>query len=160
MTRTGKRLLILVLTACLLCGCSSAPQEQKVVCNGLTLTLPASFTDFSQDGYEEGLAFNYADVDMGICGSFEEKTYLEQYIPDISAEKYAQLFLQTNHVDAAVEDKDGIPTFRYIVDGYTYLCGVFQAETGFWVIQAYCPEEDYESGADDMWRYIQSVTVN
>lgn len=160
MSRSLRAVFLLLLTAALLWGCSSAPKEQEVVCNELTLTLPASFTDFSQDGYAEGLAFNYADVDMGICGSFEEKTYLEQYIPDITAEKYTQLFLQTNNMDAIVDIKDGIPCFTYSVSGYTYLCGVFESDAGFWVIQAYCPAEDYESGADDMWRYIQSVTVN
>lgn len=160
MLRSLKVLLLLLLTAALLCGCSAAPKEQEILCNELTLMLPPGFVDFSEDGAEEGLAFNYADVDMGICGSFEEKAYLAQYIPDIDPEKYAQLFLQTNGMDAAVETKDGIPCFTYTAADYTYLCGVFESNENFWVIQAYCASGDYAAKADAMWNCITSVTVN
>lgn len=162
MTRTGKLLLVLILAVCLLCGCASAPQEQEIICNELRLALPVSFSDFSEDGVEEGLAFNYADVDMGICGSFEEKAYLEQYIPDMDAEKYAQAFVQSNNIDAVVETVDGISRFTYSVSGdpsYTYLCGVFESQKNFWVIQAYCVSADYQVNAEAMWSYITSVTI-
>lgn len=159
MLRSLKVLLLLLLTAALLCGCSAAPKEQEILCNELTLMLPPGFVDFSEDGVEEGLAFNYADVDMGICGSFEEKAYLRQYIPDITAEKYAQLFLRTNGMDAAVETKDGIPCFTYTAADYTYLCGVFESEENFWVVQSYCKTEVFPANEETMWGYIASVIL-
>ncbi len=159
MNPAGKGFLVLVLAVCLLCGCAAAPQEQEIICKELTLTLPAGFTDFSEDGTEEGLAFNYADVDMGICGSFEEKAYLQQYIPDIDPEKYAQAFVQTNGVEATVDFMDGIPRFAYSASGYTYLCGVFESNENFWVVQSYCKTEDFPVNEEIMWGYIASVIV-
>ena len=159
MSRLLKLSLLLLLISVLLIGCGSAPAEQEIVCNDLTLVLPATFADFSENGVKEGLAFNYADVDVGVCGSFEGKSYLVQYIPDITPEKYAELFLQTNSMASQVEVVDTIPRFTYNAAGYTYLCGVFESDENFWVVQAYCKQDDYSAHEADMWNYICSVSV-
>lgn len=159
MIRLLKHTLLLLLIPTLLLGCASAPQKQEVVCKDLTLVLPASFTDFSEEGAKEGLAFNYADVDIGVCGSFEGKSYLEQYITDITPQKYAELFIQTNGMTSQVEFADGTPRFTYSAAGYTYLCGVFESAENFWVVQAYCQANAYEDNAEEMWNYICSVSV-
>lgn len=159
MSRSLRTAFLLLLIALLLCGCSSAPKQQEIVCGELTLTLPTTFTDFSVEGAKEGLAFNYADVDIGICGSYEEKTYLVQYVPDISPQKYAELFLQTNGISSQVEFADGIPGFTYSAAGYTYLCGVFESAENFWVVQSYCKTEDFPANEETMWGYIASVIL-
>lgn len=159
MSRSLKLLLVLLLVATLLCGCSSKQKEKHINCNDLYLTLPFGFSDFSEDGAKEGLAFNYADTQIGVCGMFESKETLMAYMPEMDALIYAQVFAETNGLQDVPETVDGIPSFTYTVGGYTYLCGVFESDENFWVVQSYCQEKDFEANRDQMWEYICSVDV-
>ena len=157
MRRSLSILTLVLVLAALLCGCNSARQE--IVCNELQIDLPAAFIDFSEEGAKEGLAFNYADTEIGVCGSFEEKTYLQQYFPDIDPAMYAKLFLESNGIASQVETADAIPRFTYSTGGYTYLCGVFESGENYWVVQSYCKTEDFPANKETMWGYIASVIL-
>lgn len=155
--------LVFVLSASLLLGCGSLTGEQTVTCNELQLTIPGSFEDWSSDSVEEGIAFNYAGRKIGICGIFEDKAYLQEFLPDIDTQSYAELFVETNALISQVGTVDGIVTFEYTVSGdpsATYLCGVFESQENFWVIQAYCEADDFADCKADMWSYIRTVTVS
>ncbi len=153
--------ILLLLTASLLCGCGVVT-EQTVTCGELQLTIPTTFIDWSADSAADGLAFNYAGSKVGICGTFEDKATLLELVPDIDAKTYADLFVQTNGLTSPVELVDGIPRFSYTVEGdpsATYLCGVFESESNFWVVQAYCEIDDYEDCKAEMWKYILTATM-
>ncbi len=161
--KTSFRLLaLLLLIAVLLCGCSEVLPEQTIVCKELTITLPGTFMDYSKDSAAAGLAFNYANQEIGVCATFEDKATLVALVPDIDANRYAELFLQTNGIDSLLLTADGIPQFSYEVTTDTtmrYLCGVFASEENFWVVQAYCASDAFEANREDMWSYIQTVKV-
>lgn len=160
--RSLKVLVVLLLAVCLLAGCGTQP-DQTVTCGELSITLPGSFQDWSQDPASAGLSFSYADETKGVCGVFESKEYLQAYIPGLDAQRYAELFVESNSLASSVEMTDGIPTFSYTAEGdpaIRYLCGVFESGENFWVVQAYCASEDFEESKEEMWRYITSVQVN
>ena len=159
MSRFLRVSLVLLLVAALLCGCSQKQKEKHINCNDLYLILPFDFSDFSEEGAKEGLAFNYADTQIGVCGMFENKETLQAFVPDMDALTYAQVFAETNGLTDVPQTVDGIPTFTYAVGGYTYLCGVFESEENFWVVQAYCQEKDFDANREQMWKYISSVDV-
>ena len=156
------KVLALLLVLCLLAGCSDQP-SQRVSCGELSMELPASFTDLSSDPSAAGLSFSYADEDTGVCGVFENKAYLQIYIPGLDAQGYGELFVESNGLSSSVEAIDGIPRFSYTVEGnpsIRYLCGVFESGENFWVVQAFCAAEDFDEKADQLWEYITSVTLN
>jgi len=157
------RLLPLLLALCLLWGCGTDEEMQTITCNDLKISLPQTFQDLSQAHYAEGVAFTFGTENMGICGTWEDKTALGAYFPDIDVRQYAELFVRTNHLSSVVDIVDGIPCFTYTVTGETtvqYLCGIFETESNFWVVQAYSSPEDFEALYDQMWEYIASVQVN
>ena len=155
----------LILVVSLLCGCGALAAQtvdKTITCNELSMVLTAAFTDFSEESAADGLAFNYASDKIGVCGIYEDKAYLQEFLPDIDVQTYTELFLESNNVAEPIEVVDGITRFSYSVDGdpsYTYLCGVFESGTNFWVVQAYCESDDYASCQEDMWKYICSVSV-
>lgn len=156
------KVLAVLLVLCLLAGCGVQP-DQTVTCGELTITLPASFADWSEDPASAGLSFSYADKTVGVCGVFESKEYLQSYFPGLDAQGYGELFVESNGLASSVEVTDGIPTFTYTADGtpaIRYLCGVFESGENFWVVQAYCAAEDFEEYKDEMWDYITSVKYN
>lgn len=153
----------LLLVFSLLCGCAALQPEQNITCGELTMTLPGSFADWSEDAAAEGLAFNYASDAVGVCGTFEDKTYLQSYIPGLDAQGYAELFVESNGLNSTVDVVDGIPSFTYTTAGspsLRYLCGVFESGENFWVVQAYCASVDFEDAKGDMWTYITSITID
>ena len=160
--KTVKVFVALLLVATLLCGCAALQQEQTVTCGELSITLPNSFEDWSDDPSADGLSFSYANTRVGVCGVFESKEYLQAYIPDLDAKQYAELFVETNGLTSTIEVVDGIPSFTYTAEGsptFQYLCGVFESGENFWVVQTYCILEDFEEYQGDMWNYIASVSI-
>lgn len=156
------KVLAVLLALCLLAGCGAQP-NQTVTCGELSIQLPASFTDWSEDPVSAGLSFSYADEDTGVCGVFESKEYLQAYIPGLDAQGYAELFVESNGLSSGVILTDGIPTFSYTSQGepaIRYLCGVFESGENFWVVQAYCAAENFEASKAQLWEYITSVTVH
>ena len=157
-----KVLIALLLMVSLLTGCSS-DALQTVTCKELTVSLPSSYIDLSQETYTVGLEFLYGDEITCIQGTREERENLQKYFPDIDAVQYAQLCMQTHSLPGELEILDTIPCFTYTAESghvsITYLCGVFETETHFWLVQAYCESEVFEENKADMWNIIASVTI-
>ena len=162
MVRPVKVLILLALVLSLLCGCSPAA-EQTITCQELTITLPASFTDLSSRDYAAGMEFLYGSEDTAILAITEDNAALKELVPDMDAQKYAELFVQSNALDSTVEVIDGIPSFTYTMDAggtaVTYLCGVFESSANFWMIQAYCPATEFSQNQETLWSYLTTVTV-
>lgn len=161
-----KPLAVLVVLVCIigiLCGCDSVLPDQTVTCEELTITLPGHYIDLSGEDYAAGLALLYGFNDTAITAIKEDKASLQALIPDMDAQQYAELFVASNSLLDTVEVVDGIPTFQYCLDAgdtsVTYLCGVFESDSNFWVIQAYCPTTGFAESQEALWGYITTVTI-
>ena len=157
-----KVLMALLLTVSLLTGCSR-DARQTITCRELTISLPSTYTDLSLETYAGGLEFLYGDATTCIQATREEKEILKEYFPNIDALQYAELCLQSHALPGEVEILGGIPSFTYTADSdslsITYLCGVFETETHFWLVQAYCASEHFAENQSEMWNCITSVTI-
>ena len=160
MKRLLSGLLALVLTLCLW-ACSPGMPEQTVICGELTICLPASFLDLSDQHYDKDLVMVFGYKDVVVSASREPATELKAQIPGIDAEEYAKLVVQTNGIDAQVENKDGIPTFTYTMgegeNAFTYLAAVFVSEKHFWLVQCFCPADVFGQHHRTMWNYLTTV---
>ena len=153
-----------VLALCLLfCGCSVRQNEQTVACGELTLTLPASYIDLSDQDYAKGFPLVYGFENEAVLALNEGRATLEAYYPDINAEKYAMLFVETNGIDSQVGKLGELVTFTYTANAggtdLTYLCGVFMSEENFWCVQFYCPSADFENSQAKFMSYLQKIQV-
>ena len=158
------RLLCAALTlSLLLCGCSAIVQEQSVTCEELVLTLPASYIDLSDNDYAKGFPLLYGFEDEAVLAIKESRSPLDEYYPDINAEKYAFLFVETNALDSQVGKLGELVTFTYTADAdetsLTYLCGVYETEENFWCVQFYCPTADFEEAQPKFMSYLQKIQV-
>lgn len=154
----------LALILALLCGCSALMPEQTVICGELTLVLPADFMDLSDRNYGEELVMVFGRDDVIISASKESATELKARIPGLDAWEYARLVVQTNELSVQPEEKDGIPTFTYSMgtgeEAFTYLAAVFATEKNFWLVQAFCPADRFSANENQMWKYLQAITVH
>lgn len=161
--KPGILLLVLLLAASLLCGCSGKEPSQAVTCEELTISLPGSYLDLSDTVSSDAAAFVYGYESIVVMATYEEASMLEAYVPGLDALQYAQLFVQTNQLDSDVTEQNGFPSFSYTTSGetssFTYLCGVFQSDARFWVVQAYCPTDRFANCQEQMLEILSSVKI-
>ena len=156
-------LLALVLGILLLGGCAKILPEQTIVCDELSITLPGHFLDMSDEDFAQEFEMVYGITNLAVCVLKEPVADLIAFFPDMSAEEYAQLAVDTYGLDATVEVIDGIPSFTYEAQAgekeFAYLVGVFKSETNYWMVQCYCNSADYAQKQSQMWEYITSVNI-
>ena len=149
--------------ALLLWGCSAAP-EQTVVCGELTITLPATFMDLSDQHYDKDLTMVFGYQDVIVSASRESAAQLRSQIPGIDAQEYANLVVRSNGIDAQVQIKDDIPTFTYTMgegeNAFTYLAAVFVSDKHFWLVQCFCPADTFAQHHQSMWKYLTTVKIH
>ena len=154
---------LLVLLTVLLCGCNGALPDQTVVCGDLAITLPGHFMDLSDEEFAREFEMVYGFQDEAVFVLKEPAAELTPYYPEIDTEEYAHLAVESYGLDSTVEIVDSIPTFTYSAQaqdmGFTYMVGVFQSETDFWMVQCYCNTEDYAEKQSQMWDCIKSVRI-
>lgn len=157
----------LLLAVCLLAGCSDALNKvvppQEITVEDLTLSLPGYFINWSKEDWAAGFPFVYGFDSSAVLGVKESVSTLEASLSEVSARKYADLFLEYNGLDSTVSEADGLITFSYTANAQeteiTYLCGVFKGSTHFWVIQCYCASADYGKFQADFLQILKSVRV-
>lgn len=163
MTKFVKSLSVILILSLLFCGCNAQQREQTVACGELILTLPASYIDLKEQDYAKGFALVYGFDNEAVLAISESRASLEAYYPDINAEKYAMLFVETNGLSSQVGKLGELVTFTYTAnaDGteLTYLCGVFMAAENFWCVQFYCPTADFEESQTEFMGYLQKIQV-
>ncbi|MBR4109466.1 MAG: hypothetical protein IKK41_04030 [Oscillospiraceae bacterium] len=158
------RVLCAVLALCLLLGgCDALQKKQTVTCGELVLTLPASYVDLSDQDYAAGFSFVYGFENEAVLAISESRAALEAYYPDINAEKYAMLFVETNGLDSQVGKLGELVTFTYTANAeeteLSYLCGVFMSGENFWCVQFYCPTEAFGNNQAEFMDYLQKIQV-
>lgn len=163
MTKVVK-VLCAVLALCLLfCGCEAMKKEQAVTCGELSLLLPASYVDLSDQDYAAGFSFVYGFENEAVLAIKESRAALEAYYPHINGEKYAQLFVETNNLVSQVGKAGNLVTFTYTATAdntdLTYLCGVFMSSENFWCVQFYCPTENFADNRQKFMDCLQRIQV-
>ncbi len=163
MTKTVKALCGVLVLCLVFCGCSLTPADQTVTCGELTLTLPASYVDLSDQEYAAEFAFVYGFEEEAVLAIDQSRQSLEAYYPDLDAEQYAYLLAEVNEYDCQIGKLGELVTFTYSaeVDGvsFTYVCGVYLGAENFWCVQFYCPAEDFADKEDKFMDYLQKIQV-
>lgn len=150
--------LFLVVSLCLT-ACGDKLTLDPRTHGDLTIGIPEDFIDLSQEDFAAGLDFIYGLDPMAVNGLREEKAVLAAYGLDLDLQRYGELVIKGNNVESALSQRDGILTFTYEANGYTYLVTLWETEAAFWTVQAYCPTADYARVQDQMWQILSSVTV-
>ena len=158
------RVLCAVLALCLLfCGCDALQKKQTVACGELVLTLPARYVDLSDQDYAAGFSLVYGIENEAVLAISESRAALEAYYPDINAEKYAMLFVETNSLDSEVGKLGELVTFTYTANAdetqLSYLCGVYMSGENFWCVQFYCPTEEFGDHQAEFMGCLQKIQV-
>lgn len=159
MKRIGTLFVLALLLASLLAGCIKESSTATYTVEDLTITLPADFIDLSDEEFASELAFVYGLDPIAVNGLRETKTTFAAYGLDIDLERYGQLLISSNNVQAKLEWQDDIPYFTHTSDEFTYVVTLWETDNAFWVVQAYCPTTEYNRVKADIWKILASVTV-
>jgi len=151
-------LLCLTMLICLLGGCSS-PAGKPVVCKDLSLNLPGEFYDFSGENYAKEADFFYGRDKLIVMGMAEEKTLLKK----MTLEEYTELVISGNNLSCTPRRLHSGYCFTYEApagdDIYIYTTATFESGTRFWILQCYCPSEEYDEKHDLIMQILESVRV-
>lgn len=158
-----KKLVILLLVLAFLCtafaGCGIGKTSATYTHDDLSITLPADFINLSEKDFAAELSFVYGLDPIAVNGLREPKSTFTAYGLDVDLEKYGQLLISANNVQAKPEQKDGILFFTYASGGFSYVVTLWETEDAFWTVQGYCPTENYNKVKNDIWQILSSVTV-
>lgn len=152
-------ILLLALLCVFLAACGSEAPTSTYTHDDLAITLPADFIDLSEEDFAAELSFVYGLDPIAVNGLREAKATFEAYGLDIDLERYGQLLISSNNVQATLESKDDILFFTYASNGFTYVVTLWETEEAFWMVQAYCPTENYSTVKNDIWKILGSVSV-
>ena len=153
--------IILLLTLCLsLAACGGealvlTPRTHE----GITISIPEDFIDLSDEEFAADLSFVYGLDPIAVNGLREPKSTFEAYGLELDLERYGDFILKANNVSSDLEERDGILTFTYEANGYTYVVTLWETDDAFWTVQAYCPTDSFKKVEKDMWQILSSVTV-
>ena len=154
-----KLLLLLLVLALFLTGCGNKTEVLPHSYGDLTIQIPADYIELTGEDFAEGLDFVFGRDPIALNGLREEKATFEAYGLELDLQSYGRFVILANNVSATLEQKDGIDTFSYTSGDFTYVVTVWESESAFWTVQAYCPTEDYSNVKEDMWAILSSVTV-
>lgn len=150
--------LLLVFSLCLT-GCSSKTETAAHTYEDLTIQIPTDYIELTGEEFADSLDFIFGKDPIAINGLREEKATFAAYGLELDLQRYGELIRLSNNVSGDLTQRDGIWTFSYESGGFTYVVTLWETETAFWTVQAYCPNENYGSVKDDMWEILRSITV-
>ena len=134
------------------------PQEITFSRNGVTVTLPGNFTDFSEAPVGKPYAFLYADPLVGLFGIEESKETVDESVT--SLETYAAY--RASLVGGEAMEQDGLWTLSYEDNTQNevqnMVCAFYETESAYWTIQSYCTWDCFETSEEVMWSYVKAVT--
>ena len=152
-------LLALVILCATLSGCFGAEKTATYTHDDLTITLPASFINLSEEDFAAELDFVYGLDPITVNGLREPKSTFDAYNANVDLAHYGQLLMSANHVQANLEQQDDCLFFTYTSGGFSYVVTLWETEEAFWMVQAYCPTEDYNKVKGNLWDILSTVTV-
>ena len=163
MKRFAGVLAVLLFAAALLTGCGGPMQDKTVCCNEFSITLPGTYTDYSDKAFASSFDFVYGVGNEAILGFKQDRASLQENYPDIDAKDYATLFVEAAELSCTVTEQDGLVLFTYNASvgetAFTYLSCCFMSDTNFWIVQFYCPTSDFPENEADFLRYLHTVAL-
>ena len=100
--------LILALAVSALCGCSALEEvisDQTITRDVLTITFPGYYLNLSDEDYAEGMEFLYGFNNTAVMGIKEDRATLEAILPGLTAQDYADLFIESNNLATTAAEK-------------------------------------------------------
>ena len=153
-------LCLIVLTACLLCGCSGNPKNFTV--GTMTITLTDNFKESKMSGFD---AYFVSD-DVSFSVKTENASDLEYQGYEIAGLKdYAKEICSLNGIstDKLVQRNN----YNYFsntqtVSGakYTYLHCMLKEGNNYWICEFVCKHRSYESLEKSMLQWADSITFD
>ena len=151
-------LLLLVFSLCL-GGCGLNEGTVTYTYEDLTIRIPEGYLELSGEDYAEDLTFLFGRDPVAVNGLREEKATFEAHGLKLDLKSYGALLLQSNNVLGTLQKKNGIYTFSYEAGDLTYVATLYETDTAFWTVQAYCPTAKYNKLKNALWDILSSVTV-
>lgn len=151
-------LLLLILSLCLT-GCSSKEVTVTYPFADLTIQLPEDYIDLSGEEFARDLNFVFGKDPIAVNGHREEKATFAAYGLDLDLQTYGDLLMKSNQVTGQLIQKDGIWNFTYASGEFTYVVTLWETDSAFWTVQAYCMTREYNKVKNDIWDILSSVTV-
>ncbi|MBP3666207.1 MAG: hypothetical protein J6K29_04050 [Clostridia bacterium] len=150
-------MLILSLASCGLLG-----GEKTFTVDSLTITVKGMFSEQNELNEEYDLILISPKAGVMILketfAEFEEVNL----DTDMSVKEYAQIVMKGNQLTGAPTEEDGQTYFTYTAESdgteFTYMGFCFRGTDAYWLVQMYCPTEDFETIKPDFMTWAKSVT--
>lgn len=143
------------------------PAEKVFSADGMSITLTEEFmnTTWAVDD-AAGYSAVYSDGTVTMLSLKEEFSLLAGF-EEYTLEEYANLTLEGNGMVTEIHtDENGQMYFDYLYedsetgDTYCYYAYVFKSGDAFWLVQFATLEEDAADYADDIVRWVDSITFD
>lgn len=149
-------LLTLSFASCGLAG------EKTFEADGMSITVKGMFTEQNELNEDQNLVL--ISPDAGVLAVKETFTDIAaaNLDPEMSAKEYAAVVMKGNGQTGEPTEADGLTYFTYTNTSddteFTYMAFAYRASDAFWLVQAYCPTEDFEKQQPDFITWAKSVT--
>ena len=151
-------MLTLSLASCGLMG------EKTFTKDGISITVKGFFTEQNDLNEDYNLILISPDVGVMILKETFEEFEKADLDTDMSVKDYADIVMFGNGLSGDPTEEDGMTYFTYTedVDGteFTYMGFCYRGTDAYWLVQIYCPTEDYETKKPDMMAWAKSVSFN
>ena len=151
-------MLTLSLASCGLMG----PKTFTV--DDLSITVEGFFTE--QNGLNEAYDLILISPEAGVMVLKETFTEIAEADLDsnMSVKEYAKIVMNGNSLEGTPVEEDGMTYFTYTAEAdgteFTYMGFCFRGTDAYWLVQIYCPTEDYETKKPEMMKWAKSVSFD
>ncbi len=154
------RILVILLTLCLLAGCGQQyPEGQTVQCKDLQITFPGDFADLSGESFAADADVMYGWRSLVVKGMAEEKAKLKT----MTLAEYTALVISGNKLDCSPEGYGDGYRFTYEASVgdtvYTYVTATVEGQTHFWIFQFYGPKDKWVENQPEIDRILSGIRV-
>ena len=151
-------MLTLSLASCGLMGPKTFTKD------GISITVKGFFTE--QNGLNEEYNLILISPDAGVMILKETFDSFASVALDtnMSVKEYAKIVMSGNSLKGDPTEEDGTTYFTYTedVDGteFTYMGFCYRGTDAYWLVQIYCPTEDYMDKKPEMMEWAKSVSFS
>ena len=152
-------LILLVILSLCLTGCGGKADAVFRNFTDLSIEIPEDYLDLSKESFAVDLDFIFGKDPITVSGYAEEKEAFLEYGLELDLQDYGELLMASNKVESQLTEKNGIYCFTYTAGEFTYLVTLWETESSFWTVQAYCMTKEYSKVEDEIWKILSSVTA-
>lgn len=152
---------VLMLTLSL-ASCGLLGGEKTFTVDGLSITVKGMFSE--QNDLNEAFDLILISPEAGVMILKETFAEFEEadLDTDMSVKEYAEIVMPGNSLSGDPTEKDGLTYFTYTAESegtnFTYVGFCYRGADAYWLVQMYCPTEDFEATKPDFITWAKSVT--